>query len=162
MLCMSDTNSLNKHLHTDTPEQTEKMAAAMALECPDAAVLYLIGELGAGKSTFARAFLRALGVEGAIKSPTYTLLEAYVLSNGQDAVHMDCYRMAQPDEVDYLALDTFDGRMKVLLVEWPEKAEGRLPSADIEIRLEMAEEGRQVALRAVTEKGRNWLNSGSF
>lgn len=162
MLCMSDTNPLNMHMHSDTPEHTENMAIALASECPDAAVLYLYGALGAGKSTFARAFLRALGVQGAIKSPTYTLLEAYVLANGQDAVHMDCYRMAQPDEIDYLALDAFDGTMKVLLVEWPEKAAGRLPPPDIEIQLEMAGDGRRIGMRAVTEKGRNWLNSGSF
>lgn len=162
MLCMSDTNNPSIHLHSDSPEQTEKIAAAMASECPDAAVLYLHGALGAGKSTFARAFLRALGVQGAIKSPTYTLLEAYVLPGGLDAVHMDCYRMAQPDEVDFLAMDAFDGRMKVLLVEWPEKAAGRLAPPDVEIDLEMAGEGRSLALRAVSDKGRNWLNSGGF
>ena len=103
---------------------TEQLAQSLASSCPQGMVVYLHGGLGAGKSTFARAFIHTLGFKGSIKSPTYSLLEAYRLNDGFEAVHMDLYRLADPEEVDYLALDDYEKNAKALLIEWPEKGSG--------------------------------------
>jgi tRNA threonylcarbamoyladenosine biosynthesis protein TsaE len=108
---------------------------------------------------FARAFLQALGVSGSIKSPTYTLIESYAIPDGRDAVHMDLYRIADPDELDYLALDRIFERLRVMLVEWPQRGAGRLPAADVTVALAMEGEGRALDVRANSERGDKWLQS---
>lgn len=140
-----------------SPEDTAALAARLAAMCPPGMTVHLHGDLGAGKSTFARAFLQALGVRGAIKSPTYTLIETYALADGLDAVHMDLYRIADPDEVDYLSLDDYDGRSRVMLMEWPERGEGHIPPADL--RIDLAGEGdvRRIRIDARTADGAAWL-----
>ncbi len=140
-----------------SPEDTAALAARLAAACPPGMTVHLHGDLGAGKSTFARAFLQALGVRGAIKSPTYTLIETYTLADGLDAVHMDLYRIAAPDEVDYLSLDDYDGRSRVMLVEWPERGEGHVPGADLRIEIDGAGDARRLLLHARTAQGRDWL-----
>ena len=84
---------------------TDALGAALARTRPTPAVVHLQGDLGAGKSTLARALLRALGVTGAIRSPTYTLVERYPLRDGGEAWHLDLYRSAEPGELEYLGLD---------------------------------------------------------
>ena len=118
-------------------------------------VAWLRGDLGAGKSTLARALLRELGVEGAIRSPTYTLVERYPLPQG-DAAHLDLYRIAEPGELDFLGLDELR-EARLWLVEWPERGGAALPAADLEVALAIAGAGRQVELRETSEKGRAWL-----
>lgn len=156
---MTRTDSTAVSLHCATSEATGSLAGRMATQCPDAAVIHLQGELGAGKSVFARAFLQALGVEGPIKSPTYTLLETYVLPDGHDAVHMDLYRIADPEELDYLALDGVLERLKVMLVEWPQRGAGRLPAADVIIVFTIDGTGRRLNIHAASECGERWLNA---
>lgn len=129
---------------TRVVSETEALAGALAGACPRGTVVYLSGELGSGKSTFARAWLRALGVAGPIKSPTYTLLESYALDNGLDAVHMDLYRIADADELDFLAMETFAENLAVMLVEWPEVGAARLPAADLWIHLAHGENTRRI------------------
>lgn len=146
-------------LHSATPESTAAIAGRLAAACPDAAVVFLEGELGAGKSVFARAFLEALGVTGSIKSPTYTLIETYALQDGRDAVHMDLYRIADPDELDYLALDAVLERLRVMLVEWPQRGAGRLPAADLTVTLAFDGDGRAMQMRAITPRGGEWLKA---
>lgn len=93
-------------------------------------MLYLRGDLGAGKTTFARAWIHALGYEGYVKSPSYGLLETYETAS-QQVLHLDLYRIEDPEELEFLALrDLFDGRT-VLLIEWPERGMGHLPAPDI-------------------------------
>jgi tRNA threonylcarbamoyladenosine biosynthesis protein TsaE len=96
--------------------------------------MHLFGELGAGKSSLARALLRALGVTGAIKSPTYALMEPYDSAHGT-LLHLDLYRLSDPGELDYLGLDSALGEAALCLIEWPEKAAGRLPSPEFSITL---------------------------
>ena len=134
---------------------TRALGARLAASAPATAVVYLHGELGAGKSTLARAWLRALGVTGTVRSPTYTLVERYRLGSGQEALHLDLYRIGEAGELEFLGLDEADRAL--WLVEWPERGAGALPPADLHLRLEFDGEGRAAALEAGTPAGRRWL-----
>lgn len=147
---------MKRRLELPTPADTDALGAALARGLPPSAIAYLRGELGAGKSSLARALLRALGVEGAIRSPTYTLVERYPLADGE-ALHLDLYRIAAPGELEFLGLDELRGEARLWLVEWPERGGSALPPADLEIRLERLGEGRVAELAANTGKGRAWL-----
>jgi tRNA threonylcarbamoyladenosine biosynthesis protein TsaE len=140
-----------------TPEDTDALGSALALSRPPGPlVAWLRGDLGAGKSTLARALLRALGVQGAIRSPTYTLVERYPLADGE-AVHLDLYRIAAPGELEFLGLEDLRAEAGLWLVEWPERGGPALPPADLEIALAQAGPGRRAELRAGSEKGQAWL-----
>ncbi|MCE2425484.1 MAG: tRNA (adenosine(37)-N6)-threonylcarbamoyltransferase complex ATPase subunit type 1 TsaE [Pseudomonadales bacterium] len=108
-------------------------------------LICLRGELGAGKTTLVRGYLRALGVRGAVKSPTYTLLESYEIGARQ-VYHFDFYRIDDPRELDYIGLDDLMDEPAVKLVEWPDHAGDRLPAAQVEIRLDVQGRGRHVEL----------------
>lgn len=135
--------------------QTDRLGQLLAATRPPRAVVHLQGDLGAGKSTLARALLRALGVEGAIRSPTYTLVERYRLDAGGEAWHMDLYRIGDPGELEFLGLDADEAVL--WLVEWPERGAGGLPDADLRIELAMEGTGRRARLVAGTATGRDWL-----
>jgi len=142
-------------LHLDTPEATESLGALLAASQPVPAVVFLHGDLGAGKSTLARAWLRALGVTGAIRSPTYTLVEHYPLPGSGLAMHLDLYRIGAAGELEFLALD--DAETTLWLVEWPERGGDALPVPDLEIGLAISGVGRSAELAAMTAAGRDWL-----
>ena len=127
----------------------------MTATMPVRAVVFLHGDLGAGKSTLARALLRGLGVTGPIKSPTYTLIERYSLNDG-DAAHLDLYRIAAAGELDFLGLDEL-ASARLWLVEWPERGGGSLPAADLEVFLAIEGEGRRVRLLPRTTTGAGWV-----
>jgi len=139
----------------------EALAAQLAAAAPPAGILSLEGDLGAGKSTFARAFLRSLGVTGTVRSPTYTLVEPYDIgppgSPGR-VLHLDLYRLGDPEELDYLGVrDEFD--QSLLLIEWLERAQGVL-SPDLGLSLSgdpAAPAYRDLVFRAVSPAGREWL-----
>jgi tRNA threonylcarbamoyladenosine biosynthesis protein TsaE len=133
---------------------TDALGAALARSRPPRAVVHLIGDLGAGKSTLARALLRALGVQGAIRSPTYTLVERYSVPGGE-AWHLDLYRIADPGEIDYLGLDA--DAAALWLVEWPERGAGALPTPDLCIALDLEGDGRNATLTASSPVGDAWL-----
>jgi tRNA threonylcarbamoyladenosine biosynthesis protein TsaE len=135
-------------------DSTDRLGQALAQTRPVQAVVHLQGDLGAGKSTLARALLRALGVQGAIRSPTYTLIERYPLSSGE-AWHLDLYRIGNAGELDFLGLD--EGSADLWLVEWPERGTGGLPPVDLVIALEIAGNGRRAQLQARSETGESWL-----
>jgi tRNA threonylcarbamoyladenosine biosynthesis protein TsaE len=146
-------------LYLADSEATDRLGRALARTRPSAAVIYLRGDLGAGKSTLARALLRALGVRGAIRSPTYALVERYPLAQGE-AWHMDLYRIGDPGELDFLGLD--EGAADLWLVEWPERGAGILPPFDLDIELSLSGNGRRARLRAGGERGREWLTRLSY
>lgn len=104
----------------------------------------LHGDLGAGKTTLVRGYLRALGHEGAVKSPTYTLLETYELATAR-VLHFDFYRIFDPRELGYMGIDELLAEPAVKLVEWPSKAGDKLPTADIDVRLDVDGRARRVA-----------------
>ena len=136
-------------------DATNTLGAALAHARPARAVVHLHGDLGAGKSTLARALLRALGVTGAIRSPTYTLVERYPLATGGEAWHLDLYRIANGGELEFLGLDSDEATL--WLVEWPERGGGFLPEPDLLVDLQVEGLGRRANVTAVTESGRAWL-----
>lgn len=134
---------------------TEALGAALAATRPERAVVFLHGDLGAGKSTLARALLRALGVTGAIRSPTYTLIERHPLPDGREAWHLDLYRIGDPGELEFLGLDSDEASL--WLVEWPQRGAAALPPADLHVALAIEGEGRAASLEAGTVTGHRWL-----
>jgi len=126
---------------TRSAEETEALAARLLGRPEPGApcrVVELSGELGAGKSTFARGVLRALGARGPIKSPSYTLIEVYELP-GIEVVHLDLYRLNDPNELEHLGLADYHEPGFLWLVEWPERAAGRLPRADLRFEFSIGE-----------------------
>ena len=154
------------HLYLEDADATARLAEVLAATQPPAAVVFLHGDLGAGKSTLARAWLRALGVTGAVRSPTYTLVEPYALAAGGRALHLDLYRIGAPGELEFLGLDDPAG-VALWLVEWPERGAAALPAPDLEVFLALADdaagssgpprEGRRARLAAGSDAGRAWL-----
>lgn len=152
-------------LRLPDPAATDALGAALARTQPAAAMVHLRGDLGAGKSSLARAWLRALGVQGTIRSPTYTLVERYPLDAGPDAgqggaapaeaLHLDLYRIGDPGELEFLGLDDVDHAL--WLVEWPERGAQALPPVDLDIGLVWAGEGRAARIAACSAVGRAWL-----
>lgn len=118
-------------------------------------VVSLAGELGAGKTALTRAVLRALGVEGAVLSPSYTLIEPYTLA-GRQFLHMDLYRLADPEELEFIGIRDLDSETDWLFVEWASEGAGFLPVVDVEVRLEYHGNGRLARIEPLTERGSTW------
>lgn len=152
-------------LHLPDSDATDALARVLASSQPTPAVVYLQGDLGAGKSTLARAWLRALGIVGAVRSPTYTLVERYPLDDGtvdgavREALHLDLYRIAHAAELEFLALD--DAQAALWLVEWPERGASALPLPDLRIELAVSGAGRSCRLDAVGPVGKACLCTNS-
>ena len=138
--------------HAATPEDMERLGAALAPQLRAGLVVFLHGELGAGKTTFIRGVLRGLGFTGAVKSPTYTLVEPYQLA-GLTVYHFDLYRLNDPEELEFLGVRDYLEGSGVCLVEWAERGAGVLPVPDVDIAIERQEEGRVVRLTSNTENG---------
>jgi tRNA threonylcarbamoyladenosine biosynthesis protein TsaE len=141
-----------------TADAMERFGGRLA-RATHSAVYLLYGELGAGKTTLVRGFLRALGYRGVVKSPTYTLVEPYLLG-GQRIYHFDLYRLTDPEELEYLGIrDYLDGQA-ICLVEWPERGGERLGRADLEIEItDPLGMNRSVTVRACTVTGERSLLS---
>ncbi len=142
-------------------EATNVLGEALAQALPGAVggctVLYLRGELGAGKTTCARSLLRALGVGGLIRSPTFTLLESYRLGTAT-CIHLDLYRLHSPAEVEELGLRDHLNPGCLMMIEWPEKGGDAVPAADLDLTLAYAQSGRRATLCARTGLGTKWLD----
>lgn len=142
-------------------------AATLALGARIAAILtpgltvWLQGNLGVGKTTFTRGLLRGLGFEGKVKSPTYTLVESYVIS-GLYLYHFDLYRFVDQEEWEAAGFRDYFNPQSVCLVEWPEKAAQLMPAPDIEVSLDPAGEGRTARLEARSEIGKRCLERWSL
>jgi len=134
----------------------EALGRRLGTVCEPGLVVFLQGDLGMGKTTFSRGVIRGLGHCGAVKSPTYTLVEPYELNDLQ-AFHFDLYRLADPEELEFMGIRDYFGDFSVCLVEWPERGRGALPSADLVINIMWADSGRHLALTAPTERGRQTL-----
>jgi len=143
-------------------DETETLALGAALTpcMQPGLVIWLDGDLGAGKTTLVRGLLRALGDAGPVKSPTYTLVEIHVVS-GLNLYHFDFYRFNQPEEYLDAGLDEYFAGDGVCLVEWPERASPYLPAADLHIRLTVEGEGRLALVEAGSERGERCLTSSA-
>lgn len=139
-------------VHLDSPEATVAAGVALAdriRSCRiDSLVIHLIGDLGAGKTTFARGFLRGLGHEDRVPSPTYTLIEPYSVA-GYSVTHIDLYRVKSADEAETLALAELGGGGTLMLIEWPENGGDRVPPADLRVELGLEPDGEGRVMRLV-------------
>ena len=140
---------------------TDALGGALAAHRPPRGVLHLHGDLGAGKSTLARALLRSLGVRGTIRSPTYTLIERYALPGGGEAAHLDLYRLAAAGELDFLGLDELVAAADLWLVEWPERGGQQLPTADLTLHFQPMGGGRIVRAQPGTDVGAAWWTAAA-
>jgi tRNA threonylcarbamoyladenosine biosynthesis protein TsaE len=147
-------------VQTKAEQETEDFGARVARARPGPstalAVLYLGGQLGAGKTTFARGFARALGVTGLVRSPTYTLLELYP-AGALTLVHLDLYRVRSPAELDSLGLREWAAPGHLWLIEWPERAAGRLPAADLAVAFAVDGSQHEIEATASSALGASWL-----
>ncbi|CAD6874211.1 tRNA (adenosine(37)-N6)-threonylcarbamoyltransferase complex ATPase subunit type 1 TsaE [Methylomonas fluvii] len=147
----------------ETPEDTEALGAALWQALPAKCLLFLYGDLGAGKTTLVRGLLRAAGHQGAVKSPTYTLVEEYEV-DGRRLFHFDLYRLKDPEELEWMGMDDYLNQNALCCIEWPQMGAGFLPTADLEVRLNYFQQQRTAEIN-VLAKNRlgdiklNWKNN---
>lgn len=145
-------NLIKKCFLADESQQIA-LAKSVARHLESSFVMLLKGDLGVGKTTFARAFIQASGFDGVVKSPTYTLVEPYPISHNRMCYHFDLYRLADPEELEFTGARDYFNDNDVCLVEWPEKAEGYLPTADWVCEFSYLHKGRELVITAMTGRG---------
>ncbi len=137
-------------------QQTQDLAKSLAKYCSNSLVIYLEGNLGAGKTTLCRYFIEALGHKGPVKSPTYTLVEAYTQLS-MPVFHFDLYRLSGPEELEDLGFRDYFDQPAVILIEWPERAGHYLPQPDLCCYITLSRQTRNIQFEAHTESGHQLL-----
>ena len=138
-----------------------KLGSAIGKVCPAGSVIYLIGNLGMGKTTLSRGFLQNYGHQGAVKSPTYTLVEPYQFQSRQ-VFHFDLYRLGDASELEYMGIRDYFNEKDICLIEWPEQGEGFLPPADLVVRIAVYRQGRVLQLQEGSEAGAKMIEDLSL
>lgn len=138
--------------HANGEDEMLALGAQLAAALLPGTVVYLEGDLGMGKTTLSRGIIQALGHEGAVKSPTYTLVEPYELA-ARTIYHFDLYRLGDPEELEFMGIREYFDDKALCLVEWPERGLGVLPGADLVINIERENAGRRLQLVASGLKG---------
>jgi len=144
-------------IQLDSEQAQLDFAGDVARALSGSFILFLRGDLGTGKTTFARGFIHASGFKGVVKSPTYTLVEPYPVSQGRTCYHFDLYRLGDPEELAYIGARDYFNDNDVCLIEWPQKAEGFLPSADWLCEFEHTSSGRNLNISALSNKGKSLM-----
>ena len=139
-------------IYLENEQATEQLAAELAALCHQATVIYLQGDLGAGKTAFSRGFIHALGYVGRVKSPTYTLVEPYEVGSWR-IFHFDLYRLCDPEELEFIGIRDYFESDCLCLIEWPDKGAGLLAAADLSISIEFNPVGRTYLISGLTEHG---------
>jgi len=134
----------------------QALGAQLALACGGQGRVYLDGDLGTGKTTLVRGLIRALGHDGAVKSPTFTLVEPYQVGD-KNIYHFDLYRLSDPEELEYMGLRDYFDADSLCLVEWPEKGDRLLPPPDLLLKLLHDGTSRDVSISAETDAGESML-----
>lgn len=156
---MNNKDILNSyHTHLSDSDQTVNIGRDLALCMTQATTVFLHGDLGAGKTTFTRGFVQTLGHQGNVKSPTYTLVEQYEVADWQ-IYHFDLYRLADPEELEFMGIRDYFSDQSLCLIEWPQRGFGLLPEADIELWLTYVDNEREIKFEANTKNGQTVLNA---
>ncbi len=135
---------------------TEAFGAALWQALPEKCLVFLYGELGAGKTTLTRGLLRAAGYSQAVRSPTYSLVEEYQLA-GRQVFHFDLYRLKDPEELEWMGMADYLQQTALCLIEWPQMGQGFLPAADLEINLRYQADTRLLEIQALAPALKNSL-----
>lgn len=138
-------------------QEMEALGARLAEASVHGGLIFLKGNLGAGKTTLVRGFLRRLGYQGIVKSPTYALIESYEIE-GRFVHHLDLYRLQDPEELEYLGFRELQQGEAICLIEWPEKAAEQLMQADLVIQIDYAGQERSVKIATNTSVGREMVD----
>ena len=142
-------------IYLNDTEATEQFGASLYKILPVKCVVFLQGDLGAGKTTLVRGFLRAAGYNGTVKSPTYNIVEEYTIAQ-QAVFHFDLYRLSSPEELEWIGINDYFAQQSICFIEWPDLGSGFLPKPDIIIALTQQEQGR---LLLMTDNTKNKITS---
>lgn len=137
-------------------QETELLGAELWRVLPEKCLVFLHGDLGAGKTTLTRGVLRAAGHKGAVKSPTYTLVEEYDIAN-RKVYHFDLYRVKDPEELEWIGIRDYFEQQSLCFIEWAELGKGFLPQPDIELSIKMEGDGRAVTINVISDELANKL-----
>lgn len=137
-------------------DETESFGRLLLQALPDKCLVFLNGQLGAGKTSLVRGMLRAAGYEATVRSPTYSLVEEYKLPQ-KSIYHFDLYRLKDPEELEWMGMEDYLNDKALCLIEWPEMGEGFLPTADVEIFLNVVGEGRECQIKILNPQLKNSL-----
>ncbi|MCL1066788.1 tRNA (adenosine(37)-N6)-threonylcarbamoyltransferase complex ATPase subunit type 1 TsaE [Shewanella olleyana] len=142
--------SITKNLQDE--QATIELGKSLSLWVSAPLVIYLTGDLGAGKTTLSRGLIQSLGHQGNVKSPTYTLVEPYEFKD-MEVFHFDLYRLLDPEELEYMGIRDYFTEKSISIIEWPDRGHGLIPEADLAIHLSYQGEQREVEISGLTASG---------